>query len=223
MKIADMPWFTRPNIRLKRQGVQSLSDAELLAIIIGRGNRKENAVDLSNRILNMFNLKRLSSVSYIELNHEIDDEVKSMKITAMFELFRRTQKLMDNGFKQKIRTAEDVYNRYSNQLRHEKQEHFIALYLDTKNKIITESLVSKGTLNASIIHPREIFNPAIKVSANSIILLHNHPSGDPSPSNEDELVTKNLIAAGDLIGIPILDHIIVGDTSFISLKEKGSI
>lgn len=223
MKIIEMPHFTRPNNRLKSQGVHSLSDAELLAIILGRGNPKENAIDISNRILNSYNLTKLSNLSYDELNHYLKDDVKSMKITAMFELLKRTNKLEKNGFKQKIKTAQDVYNRYIDQLRHQKQEHFIAIYLDTKNQIITESIVSKGTLNASLIHPREIFNPAVKVSANSVILVHNHPSGDPKPSSEDEAVTKSLASAGELLGINILDHIILGDQDYISLREKGVI
>jgi DNA repair protein RadC len=223
MKISEIPWFNRPNTRLKRYGADVLSDAELFAIIIGRGNQNENAIDLSNRILGLYNLDKLSKLSFEEIKKLVSDEVKSMKIIAMFELFRRTNKLQNNGFKQKITTAIDVYHRYVDQLKDQKQEHFIALYLDTKNQIISESIVSKGTLNASLIHPREIFNPAIRESANSIILLHNHPSGDPTPSPEDEQVTKNLVSAGDLLGIMILDHIIIGSKGYVSLKEKGVI
>jgi DNA repair protein RadC len=223
MKINQMPWFNRPNTRLKRLGVEVLSDAELLAIIIGRGNPTENAIDLSNRILQQKNLPALSYLSYEEIKAIIQDDVKSMQIVSLFELHRRTNKLLNKGFKQQIKTAEDVYHKYIEHMQHQKQEHFIALYLDTKNRIITENIVTKGTLNASLIHPREIFKTAIKVSANSIILLHNHPSGDPSPSTEDEQVTKNLASVGELIGISILDHIIIGSQGFVSLKEKGVI
>jgi DNA repair protein RadC len=223
MKINEMPWFNRPNTRLKRFGAEVLSDAELLSIIIGRGNKQENAIDLSNRILQTKNLPALSHLSYEEINAIIEDDVKAMQIVSLFELHRRTNKLQKKGFKQQIKTAEDVYHKYIDQMQHQKQEHFIALYLDTKNKIITEKMVTKGTLNASLIHPREIFKTAIKVSANAIILLHNHPSGDPSPSTEDEQVTKNLASAGEMIGISILDHIIIGSQGYISLKEKGVI
>ena len=223
MKINDMPHYTRPNIRLKTKGVDSLSDAELLAIIFGRGNIKENAIDLSNKILKSYNFDKLSDLSFQELHHQFNDDVKSMRIIAMFEIFRRTNRLKKQGFKSKITTAEDVYNRYADMLRQKKKEHFYALYLNTKNHIIEDKLVSKGILNASLIHPREVFKHAIQASANAIILVHNHPSGDPHPSKEDEMVTKNLVSAGELLGITVLDHIIIGDETYISLREKGTI
>ena len=221
MRIADIPHFNRPNIRMKHQGPKSLSDAELLAIILGRGTKTENAVDFSHRILNTYNLFWLSKLDLEELNQFLEDDVKSMKLIAMFELFKRTNKLNKSGYKTKITSAQDVYNRFVDELISEKQEHFIAIYLDTKNQIISQQLISKGTLNASLIHPREVFKPGIKASANTLILIHNHPSGDPTPSNEDEVVTKNIAEAGELLGITVLDHIIIGKDSYISLKEKG--
>jgi len=223
MKINDMPHYTRPNIRLKTKGVDTLSDAELLAIIFRRGNPKENAIDLSNKMLKSSNFDTLSEMSFQELHQLLDDDVKSMRMSAMFEIFRRTNRLKKHGFKTKITSAEDVYNRYSDLLRPKKKEHFYAIYLNTKNHIIQDALVSKGTLNASLIHPREVFKHAIQASANAIILVHNHPSGDPSPSKEDEMVTKNLVSAGELLGITVLDHIIIGADTYISLREKGTI
>ena len=223
LNIYEIPRYNRPGIRLQRIGAQHLSDSELLAIILERGNKHENAIDMSHRILKTHNLNQLADLDLCELKNLVDNDVKALKITAMFELFRRTNKLHKQGFKQKITNAQDVYNQLSDELRSLKQEHFIALYLNTKNQIIRKHLVSKGTLNASLVHPREVFNLAVKASANSVILVHNHPSGDPTPSKEDETITKNLVDAGELLGISILDHIIIGDNQFISLREKGII
>lgn len=221
MKMYEIPRYNRPGVRLQRLGPTHLSDAELLAIVLGRGNKKENAIDMSHRILKTHNLDKLENLDLTEVKTIVDTDVKALKITAMFELFRRTNKLHKKGFKHKITNAKDVYNQVSDELIPLKQEHFLALYLDTKNRIIKKHLVSKGTLNSSLVHPREVFNPAVKASANSIILVHNHPSGDPTPSKEDETVTKNLVNAGELLGISILDHVVIGNNEFISLREKG--
>jgi len=129
--------------------------------------------------------------------------------------------LLDKGYKVKIRNAEDVYNYFKDELEVKNKEHFYALFLDTKNKIIGEELISIGTLNSSLIHPREVFNPAIKTSCNSIILVHNHPSGDCKPSKEDVEITKIIDEAGILLCIKVLDHVIVGKDSFTSLKEDS--
>lgn len=223
MNIYEIPRYNRPGIRLQRKGAKYLSDSELLAIVLGRGNKNENAIDMSNRILKGQNFHRLANLELDELKKLVDTDVKALKISAMFEIFRRTSKLQKKGFKQKITNAEDVFNHFSDELTNVKQEHFMALYLDTKNQIIKEHLISKGTLNSSLVHPREVFNLAVKVSANSLILVHNHPSGDPTPSKEDEVVTKNLINAGEILGISILDHVVIGNNEFVSLREKGII
>ena len=221
MKIKEMPFYNRPGVRLKRKGVSALSDSELLAVVLGRGDFTENAVDQANRVLSGFNFDKLASLSLLELEKEFRNSVKAMKINAMFEIFRRTNRLKNKGFKVKIKTAEDVFNFYKDELEDKNKEHFYALLLDTKNRIISEQLISVGTLNASLIHPREVFNPAIKASANAIILVHNHPSGDSELSNEDEEITKILFNAGELLGIKLLDHIIIGKNDFTSLKKKG--
>jgi len=219
MKIKDIPWYNRPGIRLKRKGVSVLSDAELLAIVLGRGNQKENAIDISNRVLKSYNFNGLSNLSFQELKKEFKNQVPALKMLAMFEVFRRTNKVFKKGFKTEINTAKDVYRYYVDHLQDKKKEHFYALLLDSKNRIISEELISIGTLNASIIHPREIFNPAIKASANSIILVHNHPSGDCEPSKEDNEITNKLLDAGNLLGIKVLDHVIIGKGKFKSVKE----
>ena len=220
MRIKDIPWYNRPGMRLKKKGASALSDAELFAIVIGRGNRSENAVDLSNRILKSFNFDRLSNLSFHELKAEFKDQVPAMKVVAMFEIFRRTSKLESKGFKVKIKTAEDVYNYFKDELATKNKEHFIALFLDTKNRIIGEEVVSVGTLNSSIIHPREVFNPAIKASASSVVIVHNHPSGDHLPSEEDEQITKMLCDAGEILGIKVLEHVIIGKDGFVGIKGK---
>jgi len=221
MKIKEMPWFNRPGARLRRKGVFSLSDAELLAIVLGRGDKTENAVDLSNRVLASFNFDKLSDLSLAELENEFRNPVKAMKITAMFEIFRRTSKLMKKGYKSQIKTASDVYQYYVDELQNKTKEHFYALFLDTKNRILKEELISVGTLNESLIHPREVFNSAVKTSCNAVILVHNHPSGDCVPSENDKVVTKELVEAGKIMGINVLDHVIIGKEGFISLKESG--
>jgi len=220
MKMREVPWFNRPGTRLKRKGATSLSDSELLAIVLGRGDKNENAVDLSNRVLASQNFDKLADLSLLELEKQFRNPVKAMKINAMFEIFRRTNKLRKKGYKSQIKTAHDVYNYYVDELQGRTKEYFYALFLDTKNRIMREELISVGTLNASMMHPREVFHPAIQASCNSVILVHNHPSGDCKPSEQDKEVTKTLIDAGKLLGVNVLDHVIIGKDTFYSLKEE---
>jgi DNA repair protein RadC len=222
MNIREMPWFERPGARLKRGGPEVLSDAELLAIVLGRGSKEENVIDCSRRVLREQNLNYLAEQSLPELAKTFgDDEVKALKVSAMFELFRRTNRLKVKGFRTKIQSAEDVYHYFADRLAEKKKEYFYALCLDTKNRIISETLVSVGILDASLIHPREVFNPAVKASCHAVILVHNHPSGEAEPSNEDKEVTKLLMEAGRVLGIEVLDHIIIGKDNYVSMKEKG--
>ena len=224
MKIREMPWFERPGARLKRSGPEVLSDAELLAIVLGRGSREENVIDCSRRVLREQNLNYLAELSLPELSKQFgDDEVKALKVSAMFELFRRTNRLKVSGFSRKMTCAEDVYHYFADRLAEKKKEHFYVLCLDTKHRIIQEVLVSVGILDASLIHPREVFNPAVKASCHSVILVHNHPSGEAEPSENDKEVTKLLTDAGRMLGIEVLDHIIIGKDNYVSMKEKGII
>jgi DNA repair protein RadC len=224
MNIREMPWFERPGARLKRSGPEVLSDAELLAIVLGRGSKEENVIDCSRRVLREQNLNYLAEQSLPELAKTFgDDTVKALKVAAMFELFRRTNRLKVQGFSTKIQSAEDVYHYFADRLAEKKKEYFYALCLDTKNRIISETLVSVGILDASLIHPREVFNPAVKASCHAVILVHNHPSGEAEASAADIEVTKMLYNAGDIIGISILDHIIIGKQGYSSMKEKGII
>lgn len=211
-----MPWWNRPGFRLKKGKV--LNDAELLAIILGSGFKGENAIDLSNRLLKKYNFHKLAELSLTELKKELGDEVKALKIQAMFEIFKKTSKLNRKGFKPTIESAKDVYNYFVDELKDKKKEHFYALLLDSKNRIIKEELISVGTLNVSLIHPREVFKEAIKNSANAIILVHNHPSGDCEPSTEDLEIIEKLSKIGDILNINVLDHLIVGKEKYWSKK-----
>jgi DNA repair protein RadC len=219
MRIKDMPFFTQPYYRLRKNGVSSLSDAELLAIIISSGSKGENAIDTANRLLKRYNFNKLSELSLTELQKELG-EVKALRLLSMFEVYRRFSKLNRKGFTQTIECAKDVFNIFVDELKDKKKEHFYVLYLDTKNRIIEKpELISIGTLNASIIHPREIFKEAVRRSANAVILVHNHPSGDCEPSAEDERITERLSKVGELMDIKVLDHVIVGE-GYWSWSEK---
>ncbi|MDW7726071.1 MAG: DNA repair protein RadC [Candidatus Methanoperedens sp.] len=223
LRILDMHKEERPRERLIKYGASSLSDSELLAIILRVGSMKENVITLSQRILKEYNLKQLSRTNIKNLMkiHGIK-EGKAAQIMACFEIARRLESFNDSE-KPKISSPEDVYRRIYPGLREQKKESFIELCLDTKNHIIKEETISIGTLNANIVHPRDVFKTALEESAASIIVAHNHPSGDPTPSREDIEITKKLIEAGKIIGIEVLDHVIIGDGRHLSMKEAGYI
>jgi len=221
MKIMDMPYYNRPDYKLVNKGVNYLDDAELLAIILGSGNKEENAIELSNRLLKDYNLNKLDTLSFNELEKECKDKIKPLKIMSLIELSKRYNKLIRNGYTKTIKSAEDVFNIFHNKLANEKKEHFIVLYLDTRNSIIKEETISIGTLDSALIHPREVFKNAIKESAFSIILVHNHPSGDCTPSKEDIGITERLKEAGELLNIKVLDHVIIGKGKHWSYNENN--
>jgi len=230
MRIKDLPNFSKPSSKLIKYGASKLDTPELLAIIFGRGDWEESALELSNRLIKKHNLHRFENLGFNELINEIkgkretietSDYVKAMQIFSLIELSKRYNKLVNKGYKRSIKGAKDVYDLLVDKYGNLKQEHFICLYLDTKNKIIKEENVFKGTLNSSLVHPREVFRTAIKESANSIILVHNHPSGDVSPSVEDERITLEFQKAGEILGIKVLDHIIIGKDGYYSWKEES--
>lgn len=212
----------RPRERLLRLGAHALSEAELLAIMLRTGTERENAYQLSLRLLTSFHdLRGLSQASFDELvSIKGIGPVKAIELQAAFELGRRQ---MGNiiGKRPVIRLPKDVAELMMPQMSLLTQEHFVCLFLNTKNQVIGKQTIFVGSLDASIVHPREVFKEAIKRSSASVICLHNHPSGDPTPSREDIAVTKTLMGAGDLVGIALLDHVIIGDGKYISLKEQG--
>lgn len=219
MRIKDIPSENRPRERLLKDGVSALSSSELLAIILQKGTKKENVIDMCNRLISAYGLNKLSDLSLQELQ-EIEGigPAKAMQIIALFELNKRCS-LANNNVKS-INSAKDVFKLLHERFKNEKQEMFIALYLDVRNHLLKEEIITKGVLDASIIHPREVFRGAIKEGAKSVIIAHNHPSGDSSPSNEDIVITERLIKAGEVINIKLLDHIIIGKDSFWSYSKN---
>ena len=223
MRIQDIPKEGRPRERFLKKGPESLSDAELFAIILRTGTIGENVVDISNRLIQEYGLDNLFECSLKELEKiKGIGPGKAMQILAMAELGKRYNELKKtkNNKKNRISCAKDVFDYFNEKLKNEKQEHFYVLMLNSQNYIIKEQLITKGILDASIIHPREIFKPAIKNSAAKIILIHNHPSGDPNPSEEDLEVTEKLVEAGKQIDINILDHIIIGRDDWWEWRES---
>lgn len=207
---------------MKRLGAEALSHAELLAILLRTGTRKESAVHLAQRILHdCGGLRRFAERNWDELTHISGiGPAKALELQASVELGRRVarSRLPDAALVTKPQDAADLL---MEELRHLREEHFVVLFLNTKNRVIGRQTLSIGSLNASIVHPREVFRAAIRRSSASILCAHNHPSGDPTPSPEDLQLTRRLAEAGELVGIELLDHIVIGDNRFVSLKELG--
>lgn len=218
MKIKEMPWYQQPWARVELDGVSAMNDAELLAAVLGQGYREENAIDLSNRVLESYTFSKLAVLSIQDLKREFKKDILAIRIAAMFEIVRRTNKL--TKFTKKIRTTEDVYKYYIFELKDKIKKYFYALYLDKNHRIIYEMLLSIGTLDVNLIHPWEILYPAIKTHSHSIILVHNNPSGECKPSLNDIQVMKLLFDAGKMTGINVIDYIIIWKNGFISLNEK---
>jgi DNA repair protein RadC len=221
--IREMPPSERPRERLIQYGPQALSNSELLALILRTGTPSENILSLSNRLLSRFDLRALSRASVPELKSVSGiADAKACQISAIFELARRFSSLSEDQ-KPAFTSPDACFSLIAPHLSGLKQEHFLCLYLDTKNRLIREETISIGTLDANVVHPREVFKGAVSYSASSIVFAHNHPSGDPEPSEEDVAFTRILVDAGRLMGIDVLDHLIIGDSSFVSFKERGLI
>ncbi|MCM3021885.1 RadC family protein [Heyndrickxia ginsengihumi] len=220
--ISDFPIEDRPRERFIQYGATSLSNQELLAILLRTGTKKESVIQLANRLLQYFeglNLLKDASIEEMTAIKGIGT-AKAVQVLAAIELGRRISNLKYND-RYVIRSPQDGANYVMNDMRFLTQEHFVCLYLNVKNQVIHQQTIFIGSLNASIVHPREVFKEAFRRSAASIICFHNHPSGDPSPSREDIEVTKRLVECGKIMGIEVLDHMIIGDKKYISLKEKG--
>lgn len=210
----------RPREKMILNGVSSLSDAELLAILIRTGNKELNAIQLARLIIDKVdNIRYLQDITLEELNSIKGIGLsKATQIKAALELGRRIASYRPPKYK--IKNPWDIYKYYMESLRYQYKEIFKIVLLNTKNEIITDIDISIGTLNSSLVHPREVFREAIRRSSNKIILLHNHPSGNAEPSKEDKNVTKRLKECGDLIGVEVIDHIIIGDGVYFSFKEN---
>ena len=224
MKIKDLPEQNRPRERFLKHGPEALSDAELFAIFLRTGTIGENVTDMSNRLIAEYGLDKLFECSLKELEKiKGIGPSKAMQILAMFELGKRYNHLKQSNNKnqKKISCAEDVFNYFHERLKDKKQEEFWILMLNNMNYIQEERLISKGTLDKTLIHPREIFRYAIKNAVSKIILVHNHPDGDSTPSRNDLEITEELVKAGNLMGIKVVDHIIIGNGEKWSWKEIG--
>lgn len=222
IRIKDLPKEERPRERLVKFGADGLSTAELIAIILGTGSRGNTAVELASKLLSKYdgNLRELFSAEVEELSKMKGlGFAKAVQLKACFELAKRIFEYKID--KNQVRSAQDIVNFLMPEIRFDKQEKLFAIFLDPRNYLIKHRLISIGGFDANVFKPKEILHLAVKENASSIILVHNHPSGDPEPSDEDIIITKKLKDAGKVVGLSIYDHIIIGDGCYISMKEKG--
>jgi len=220
--VHDLPLSERPRERLFKLGSEALSAQEVLALILGRGIKDESVMVTSQKLLSRFgNLKGVANASLEELTQTRGiGPAKAAQIKAALELSKRLEADVGEKPKPMLKSPEDVVAVVKSQLKGKKKEHFLVLCLDTRNRLINCRQVSIGSLDTSIVHPREVFKEAVSSSSASVIFVHNHPSGDPEPSKEDVELTKRLAKAGEIIGIDVLDHIIICDKNYLSLKAK---
>ncbi|MCG7410202.1 DNA repair protein RadC [Paenibacillus sp. ACRRX] len=220
--LRDLPLEERPRERMMKAGAEALSHAELLAILLRTGTKNESAVLVAQRVMNRIgSLSRLADLSLIELTQIRGiGTAKALELQACLELGRRMarSRMLETA---SIRRPQDAAELVMESMRHLKREHFVCIYLNTKNRVLAQETISVGTLDASLVHPREVFRSAIRHGAAALICIHNHPSGDPTPSREDIEITRRLIEAGELVGIEVLDHLIIGDNQYVSLKEQS--
>ena len=226
--VHDLPSSERPRERLLQFGAEAMSVPELLALILGSGNKGKSVMTLSQELLNQFgNHKKLADASVTELCKVPGIKfAKAAKIKAAFELGKRLNEFTEERPSKVVKNAEDVFGIIKNKLKGKKKEHFMVISFDTRNhvnRIAEINTISIGSLDSSIVHPREAFKEAIVTHAASVIFIHNHPSGNPEPSEEDIKLTKRLVEVGEIVGIEVLDHIIVCDNTYLSMKAVNLI
>ena len=220
-KIKELPQHERPRERLEKLGAEALSDAELLAIILRTGMQGVSAVGLANRILLKFgDLKAIASASLEQLCQIAGvGPAKAVQVKAAFDIAKRLSQFRP-GEKPVISSSRDVFALLADEMRLQEKECFKALYLDIKNHVKKVETISVGTLSASLVHPREVFKSAVRDNCAAVIIVHNHPTGDPSPSTHDMETTQRIKAAGKVLGIELLDHVIIGEGRYFSYKDK---
>ncbi len=220
--IKNLPEEDRPREKLSRRGHLALSDGELLGIVLATGVRQQSAVALGDKLLCRFGGLTGLLQAHVEELQQVKGvgAAKAARVAAALELGRRAFKAAATA-KAAISCAADVAALVMADLRFGQKEEFRVLMLNTKNQVLEEKVISVGTLNASLVHPRELFRDSIRRGAAALVLIHNHPSGDPAPSQDDIALTRRLVAAGKLLGIEVLDHVIVGDNTFVSLRDQG--
>lgn len=222
--VRDLPRQERPRERLQKFGPEALSAQELLALVIGRGIPKKSVMNIAQELLAKFGNVRAISQATIEELSQIKGIAlaKAVQIKACFELGKR-EDLEPEFINLDIKDPEAVIKAIRASIKDRSKEHFKLILLNPRNKIIGISTISIGTLNASLVHPREVFKDAITHSAASVVLAHNHPSGDPEPSEDDIMITKRLIEAGKILGVEVTDHVVISKNGFFSFKEKNLI
>lgn len=215
MKIKDLERIDLPREKLQKYGLKKLSDHELLAVLLGSGIKGLNVLELSKKILV---LVRKVGIAKVTLGTLLEvkglGKAKAGQVLAALEFGKR----LAEGERPELLSPEDVWKLCAD-IRDSKKEHFVVFYLDTQNRLIERQIISVGTLNASLVHPREVFEPAVSLHAASIIVAHNHPSGSLEPSREDKEVTTRLVGAGKVLGIELLDHVLIGGKRFQGFKE----
>ena len=224
--IRELPEKERPREKMLRLGAKGLSDAELLAILLRTGTVEESALSIAQGLLKEYEqpggVALLAAAKPEDLSkYKGIGNVKAITITAAIEFGRRLYARQASGDITSIRQPEDAANWYLHRLRYVQQEEFHVLLLSTKHQVLASCCVAVGTMDAALVDPRRVFQEALRHQAAALILAHNHPSGDPSPSKEDIALTLRLAEAGKLLELPVLDHVIIGDGRFVSLKEKG--
>jgi len=221
--IHDLPLSERPRERLQKFGAEALSAQEILALILGRGIAGESVMVTAQRLLSQFgSIKGMANASVEELSQVKGIGLaKASQIKAAFELANRLEGYAELSKRPGVKTPDEVVSLVRGKLRGKRKEHFLALLLDTRGQLIKISEISIGSLDSSIVHPREVFKEAISASAASVIFVHNHPSGVPEPSEDDIKLTKRLAQTGEVVGVEVLDHIVIGDNNYVSLKREG--
>jgi DNA repair protein RadC len=220
MNIKDLPQHERPREKLMAKGAENLKDKELLAILLRTGHQGKNAVEVAEYILRKYTKKKLTTLSYQDIVRIVGiDSGKACALLSAFELSKRALDKEDNSLPV-IKTAKDAVNHLQN-IRDKQKEHLVALFLNARQQLIHRETISVGTLDANLVHPREVFYPAVQNPVSGVIVAHNHPSGDLSPSSEDRDITDRLKQAGDILGIDLIDHIIVSREGYKSMKEEN--
>lgn len=220
MAIKDLPRAERPREKLIKYGPEKLSNSKLLAILLRSGKKGENVTEMAQKVLRRYGTQSLPNLNFTELRKFPGiGPAKACEIVACFELGKR---LLKDKKAEIFLTPKDVWEELKD-LRNHKKEHFVVFYLDSRNQEIKREIISVGSLNANLVHPREVFEPAVRDLAAQVLLAHNHPAGNPEPSQDDLTITKKLVESGKILGIEVIDHVIVTKNGFLSFKQGGLI